>query len=112
LSLVSSILGDVVQFVELHQIEKAQRLLEEKIEAYHIEGVQGRRKKVTEINRSIVQIDIEIKKMDIHYRLIKNSLPSAIISTIDAYVYDLKKKRAELEINKREYTIIRFRSNE
>jgi hypothetical protein len=101
LSLVSSVLSDVMVYIKENEIEKAQQLLQERMEAYFVKEAQERRTKVTEINRSIVQIDIEIKKMEIQMQLLQKAVPTVILQSIDHYIVGLKKQRAELEVSKR-----------
>jgi hypothetical protein len=98
---VSSIIGDVISYVKQNEIEKAQKLLDEQFNIYRTEEVKEKRTQVAEINRSIVQIDIELKKLEIQYTLIQSTVPGAMLKTIDQYINELKTKRIDFQILKK-----------
>jgi hypothetical protein len=102
LGLARGIIGDVLEYIRQNEFDKAQRILDEKMNKLYNEEVFDRRTRGSELIKSIVQTDIEIKKLEIQYELIKKNVPGAMLRTIDQYKYSLKKKRAELEIMKRQ----------
>jgi hypothetical protein len=101
LSFVSGILRDVIEYVRQNEIEKAQEILDAKISEFYSREAKENRIKQTEIISSIVQIDMEMKKIEIQYKLIQNEIPAALLKSIDQYIYELKKKRKELEMLKK-----------
>lgn len=100
-------MGDVMEYVKQNEFDKAQRILDEKMKEFYNEEVYDRRIRISELNRSIVQIDIELKKLEIQFVLIKKKVPGAMLKAIDQYKYSLKKKRAELEIAKKQMSLSR-----
>jgi hypothetical protein len=101
------IIGDVLAYVKQNEIDKARKILDEKIDSFYNEEVKERRMMVSEMTRSIVQIDIELKKIDMTYKKIQETVPGSMLKTIDQYIYNLKKKRVELESLKKRTALIR-----
>lgn len=100
MSLLGGTLQDILYYVKENEIHKAESLLNDKIQAVWKMEVMGTRQCIDEINRSINQINIEMKKLTLQYRLIKDSFPAAMLHSIDEYIYELKKRKAILEIKK------------
>ncbi|MCP8970950.1 hypothetical protein [Ectobacillus ponti] len=105
--MLGQVIGDILQLVKHNELERAQRLLEEHIKDCYDEEVQGRRAKISAINRSIVQVDIEVKQIEIQYQLLQQRVPGTMLQVIDRYIYDLKKKRTELEILKKREALLK-----
>jgi hypothetical protein len=105
--LESGIISDVMKYIKQNEFDKAQKILDEKMNHFYTEEVQDKRIRISELNRSIVQIDIELKKLGIQDDLIKKKVPGAMLETIERYKYGLKKKRAELEIMKKQASLSR-----
>jgi Na+/phosphate symporter len=102
MNFVSGVINDVLEYIKQNEIEKAKQLLEEKQKQLNSSETKSNRITIDELNRSILHIDIEIKKIDIKYQLIKQNNSNVILQAIDEYLRILKKKRAEIEIEKRQ----------
>lgn len=102
MGLARGIIGDVLEYIKQNEFDKAQRILDEKMNNFYNEEVYDRRTRSSELIRSIVQTDIELKQLEIKYEFIKKTVPGAMLRTIDQYKYSLKKKRVELEIMKKQ----------
>lgn len=92
---------DFLQYIKTNEIDKANQLLNKKINEMNREKLLGIRVSIDEINQTIVQIKIQLKKIDIHEQLIKQTVPTAMLKSVDIYRQKLKEKHASLEIKKR-----------
>ncbi len=101
MDMTGGIISDILQYVKQNKVEKAQEILDQKLEEMQAAEVQGKRATIDEINMSLLKINIEIKKIANQYDLIKIYTHTPILESIERYTHQLKKQRAELEIEKK-----------
>ncbi|MFB3167632.1 hypothetical protein P5G62_010980 [Neobacillus sp. 179-C4.2 HS] len=94
-------INEVLTMIKRHQYNEAQaKIANELNQSFHKE-ITERRKKLDEINKSIFQLDVGIKKVDVQYSTIKKECPDVLLSSIEKYIKQLKKEKTMLEIKKR-----------
>lgn len=94
-------LTDVFNMIKRKEYNEAQEKLSKELERFRDNEVEKKRQKVSEINRSIFEIDSALMKLRLQYVMIQKESPRTFIAAIESFILELKKEKRLLEKEKR-----------
>ncbi|MGG3471229.1 hypothetical protein ABES02_27630 [Neobacillus pocheonensis] len=94
------IVNYILELVSANEMEKAERLIQQKLQELKQRQVCHFRNEITEIIKMMNQIDMEIMQFKFKKMQLARLCPEAIMSSLEDYITDLHQKRKQLSTQK------------
>ena len=94
-------IAEIVRLIKDKQYLEAQKRIDAAHEQLCCKEVQGRRDKLDALNKSLVQINTTICKIEQQYNVIKELSTDAVMGSLDRYLSSLKRERNKLLVIKK-----------
>ena len=94
------IVNYVLDLVTANEIEKAKALIQQKQLQFKQEKVRNLRKEISEIIKTMNQIDMEIMQFQLKKIQLARLCPESMMQSLDNYMADLQQQRKQLAMQK------------